>query len=184
MASELPSGAGVIRLMRADITTLEVDAIVNAANAHLAGGGGVDGAIHRAAGPSLMEELRSRHPDGTPTGTAVLTGAGRLRARHVIHAVGPRWHDGGHGEEDDLRGAYTHALRLAASAGCATVALPSISTGIYGFPIERAAPIALRAGVEALGGEATPLRELTWALFSAADVDAYEHALDTLAGRG
>jgi O-acetyl-ADP-ribose deacetylase (regulator of RNase III) len=150
MASELRAGAGVIRLVRADITTLEVDAIVNAANAALAGGGGVDGAIHRAAGPSLMEELRSGHPGGTPTGTAVITGAGRLRARHVVHAVGPRWRGGSHGEDDDLRGAYSHALRLAAAEGCKTVALPSISTGIYGFPIERAAPIALRVVVEAL----------------------------------
>ena len=183
MASELRTGAGVIRLVRADITTLEVDAIVNAANAALAGGGGVDGAIHRAAGPSLMEELRSRHPGGTPTGTAVLTGAGRLRACHVIHAVGPRWRGGSHGEDDDLRGAYSHALRLAATQGCSTVALPSISTGIYGFPIERAAPIALRAGIEALEAEDTPLREVSWALFSPADVAAYEQALDELGGQ-
>jgi O-acetyl-ADP-ribose deacetylase (regulator of RNase III) len=180
MASELSAGAGVIRLARADITTLAVDAIVNAANAALAGGGGVDGAIHRAAGPQLMTELRSRHGGGTPTGTAVLTGAGRLPARHVIHAVGPRWRGGSHGEDDDLHGAYAHALRLAAEAGCATVALPSISTGIYGFPVERAAPIALRAGIEALEREGTPLRELTWALFGPADLTVYEHALDGL----
>jgi O-acetyl-ADP-ribose deacetylase (regulator of RNase III) len=184
VASELRAGAGVIRLVRADITTLAVDAIVNAANAHLAGGGGVDGAIHRAAGGALMEELRSRYPDGTPTGTAVITGAGRLRARHVIHAVGPRWRGGSHGEHDDLRGAYSHALRLAAEAGCARVALPSISTGIYGFPIERASPIALRAGIEALEAGGTPLRELTWALFSPDDLSAYEQALGSLRPRG
>jgi O-acetyl-ADP-ribose deacetylase (regulator of RNase III) len=182
VATEVRTGAGLIRLVQADITTLEVDAIVNAANAHLAGGGGVDGAIHRAAGRELMEELRSRHPDGTPTGTAVLTGAGRLKARHVVHAVGPRWRGGGHGEDDELRGAYSHALRLAAEAGAASVALPSISTGIYGFPIERAAPIALSVGVEALGQAGTPLRELTWALFGAADLEAYERALAELLG--
>ena len=180
MARELRTGAGAIRLVRADITTLAVDAIVNAANSSLAGGGGVDGAIHRAAGPAVMEELRREHPGGTPTGTAVRTGAGGLPARYVIHAVGPRWRDGRRGEDGDLRLAYESALRLAAEAGCATVALPSISTGIYGFPVERAAGIALGVGVEALGVEGTALRELTWALFGEGDMRAYERALDSL----
>lgn len=180
MPSELSTGAGVVRLLRADITTLAVDAIVNAANAHLAGGGGVDGAIHRAAGGALMEELRRRYPEGTPPGTAVITAGGRLPAGHVIHAVGPRWRDGAHGEPELLRGAYESALRLAAEVGAATVALPSISTGIYGFPVERAAPIALRAAVVALGVEGTSLRELTWALFSDQDLAVYSEALDRL----
>ena len=96
--------------------------------------------------------------------------------------MGPRWRDGRHGEDVDLRGAYEHALRLAAEAGAASVALPSISTGIYGFPIDHAAPIALRAGIDALGQAGTPLRELVWALFSAADLEAYEHALDEMQG--
>ena len=140
-------GDGRITLRRADITTLEVDAIVNAANASLAGGGGVDGAIHRAAGPELMRELRERYR-GCPTGSAVITGAGRLPARHVIHAVGPRWRDGEHDEPELLASAYRSAFALASEHACATVAAPSISTGIYGFPIELAAPIAIGAAID------------------------------------
>lgn len=178
-ASERRVGSGVIRLQRADITTLDVGAVVNAANAHLAGGGGVDGAIHRAAGHrELQEELQRRYPDGCPTGSAVLTGGHGLRARHIVHAVGPRWSDG-RAEECDrlLSSAYRSALALAAEAGCAVVALPSISTGIYGFPIERAAPIAVNAAVEALEQPGTPLRELVFALFSDADLEVYRQAL-------
>ena len=178
-ASERRVGAGVLRLLRADITTLDVDAVVNAANSHLAGGGGVDGAIHRAAGHrELQEELQRRHPDGCPTGSAVVTGGHALRARHIVHAVGPRWSDGRSEECDRLLGsAYRSALALAAEAGCATVALPSISTGIYGFPIERAAPIAVNAAAEVLEQPGTPLRELVFALFSDADLDVYREAL-------
>ncbi len=182
MVTELRTGAGVIRLQRADITRLDVDAVVNAANGSLVGGGGVDGAIHRAAGPELMAELRRDHGAGTPTGTAVITGAGRLPARHVIHAVGPRWRGGNHDEDALLEGAYGRALELAAGAGACSVALPSISTGIYGFPVERAAPIGLRAGAAALGRHGTPLRELVWALFSDADLEAWSAALDGLPG--
>lgn len=166
-----------ISLVRTDITTLTVDAMVNAANQHLAGGGGVDGAIHRAAGPALMEELRARHGGGCPTGSAVITGAGQLHARHVIHAVGPRWRGGGHGERELLAGAYRTAFRLAAEHGCATVAAPSISTGIYGFPIAEAAPIAIAEARRALGESGTPLRSITFALFAAADLDAFSVAL-------
>ena len=171
---------GVLRLQRADITTLRVDAIVNAANQHLAGGGGVDGAIHRAAGPSLMRELRERY-DGCPTGSAVITGAGNLPARFVIHAVGPRWRDGRHGEPDLLRSAYRTAFGLAAENGCGSVAAPSISTGIYGFPVELAAPIALEEALDLLERH-TPVADLTFALFSAADLDVFSGALRSLAG--
>jgi O-acetyl-ADP-ribose deacetylase (regulator of RNase III) len=169
-------GSGRLRLQRADITTLEVDALVNAANASLAGGGGVDGAIHRAGGPEIMSELRRRY-QGCPTGSAVVTGAGRLRAQHVIHAVGPRWRDGEHGEPEQLRGAYRTAFALAAEHGCATVASPSISTGIYGFPIDLAAPIALGEARHALEAPATPLREVVFALFAETDLTCFSAAL-------
>src|SRR4029077_136629 len=117
-AHERAIGSGRITLQRVDITTLPVDAIVNAANQSLAGGGGVDGAVHRAGGPEIMGELRARY-DGCPTGSAVITSAGRMPARHVIHAVGPRWRDGEHDEAELLRGAYHNAFRLAAEQGCA-----------------------------------------------------------------
>jgi O-acetyl-ADP-ribose deacetylase len=178
---EIQLGAGTLRLQQADITTLSVDAVVNAANQHLAGGGGVDGAIHRAGGPAIMQELRERY-DGCPTGSAVITGGGRLPARHVIHAVGPRWRDGAHGEPDLLRSAYRSSFALAAQHGCATVAAPSISTGIYGFPIEQAAPIALAAARDALAEAATPLREVTFALFSAQDLAVFARSLAELGG--
>jgi O-acetyl-ADP-ribose deacetylase len=170
------AGAGTVLLRRADITTLEVDAIVNAANMHLAGGGGVDGAIHRAAGPELLRELTARYA-GCPTGSAVITGAGRLHARHVIHAVGPRWRDGRHGEDDLLASAYRTAFALAAEHGCVTVASPSISTGIYGFPIELAAPIAIAEATAALGSAGTSVREIGFALFSDADLEVFARVL-------
>jgi O-acetyl-ADP-ribose deacetylase (regulator of RNase III) len=170
------AGSGRIRLCRADITTLPVDAVVNAANAALAGGGGVDGAVHRAAGPGLMRELNDRY-HGCPTGSAVITGAGRLNARHVIHAVGPRWRDGQHQEPELLASAYQAAFQLASEHGCATVAAPSISTGIYGFPVERAAPIAISAATIALEVPGTGLREITFALFSDFDLEVFARAL-------
>ncbi len=182
---ELQAGAGRITVERADVTTLDVDAVVNAANAHLAGGGGVDGAIHRAAGsPELQEELRRRHPEGCPTGSAVITSGHRMRARHIVHAVGPRWNERRAGECDaQLRSAYRTAFGLAAAEGCATVASPSISTGIYGFPIERAAPIAVEAAREALEQEGTPLREVRFALFSDSDLDTFSTVLADAAAR-
>jgi O-acetyl-ADP-ribose deacetylase (regulator of RNase III) len=169
-------GAGRITLQRVDITTVSVDAIVNAANSHLAGGGGVDGAIHRAAGPDLMRELARRYT-GCPTGSAVITGAGRLNARYVIHAVGPRWRDGRHDERTLLASAYRSAFALAAEHACATVAAPSVSTGIYGFPIEQAAPIAIEEASSALSSPGTTLREITFALFADADLEVFARAL-------
>ncbi len=169
-------GAGRIVLLQADITKLAVDAIVNAANSSLAGGGGVDGAIHRAAGPDLMRELRQRYTR-CPTGSAVITGAGRLAAKYVIHAVGPRWRDGNHGEPELLASAYQAAFALARDHACATVAAPAISTGIYGFPIEAAAPIAIAAAATALEDTGTSLREITFALFSERDLAVFARAL-------
>ena len=172
-------GDGAIVLLQADITTLPVDAIVNAANSALAGGGGVDGAIHRAGGPEIMRELRERY-DGCPTGGAVITGGGRLPAKAVIHAVGPRWRDGDHGEPELLASAYRTAFALARDHGHATVAAPSISTGIYGFPIARAAPIAVSAARDALQEPATSITEVTFALFSPGDVRVFVEALAQL----
>lgn len=172
-------GRGRIMLVQADITTLEVDAVVNAANSALAGGGGVDGAIHRAGGPEIMRELNERYA-GCPTGSAVITGGGRLRAKAVIHAVGPRWRDGSHAEPGLLAAAYRTAFALAREHGHATVAAPSISTGIYGFPIDRAAPIALGAARDALQEPETSISEITFALFSRSDVQVFVDALAQL----
>ncbi len=171
-----PVGEGRIALLRADITTLTVDAVVNAANQSLAGGGGVDGAIHRAAGPELMRELRERY-ERCPTGSAVITGGGRLAARHVIHAVGPRWRDGNHGEPELLAQAYRSAFTLASEHSCTTLAAPSISIGIYGFPIDLAAPIAMGAAAAALEAPGTSLREITFALFSDVDLEVFARTL-------
>lgn len=176
---ELPVGAGRIALVRADITTLSCDAIVNAANAALAGGGGVDGAIHRAGGPSIMEECR--RIGGCPTGSAAITGAGRLRARCVIHAVAPVYR----GRDTDatlLRSAYERSLQLARERGLASIAFPSLGTGAYGYPVAEAAPIALSAVAAHLGGDTT-VREATFALFSEPDFAAYAAALQELASR-
>lgn len=143
------SDGSVARLVltRGDITRFLADALVNAANSELAGGGGVDGAIHNAAGPELMAELQARYR-GCPTGSAVITGSGRLAERgirHVIHAVGPIWRGGGRGEAEQLASAYRSALELARESGARSVAIPAISCGAYGYPLDAAATIALDA---------------------------------------
>jgi len=151
--------------------------IVNAANSSLLGGGGVDGAIHRSGGPAILEECREirARQGGCPTGEAVITGAGRLKARHVVHTVGPVWRVGDAGESELLRSAYRNSLSLAAENGARTVSFPSISTGVYGYPIKEAAQIALGAAREwAMGHD--DFREIRFILFSENDLEAYERA--------
>jgi O-acetyl-ADP-ribose deacetylase (regulator of RNase III) len=138
----------VLELVQGDITEQDTDAIVNAANSKLAGGGGVDGAIHRSGGPSIMEQTIRRYPRGCPTGDAVITTGGGLRARYVVHAVGPVYRDGQHGEPELLASAYRRSMEVAVAEGCKSIAFPSLSTGAYRFPVTEAAPIALRTVVD------------------------------------
>ena len=163
-----------LRALRADITALAVDAIVNAANSSLLGGGGVDGAIHRAAGPELVHECRLL--GGCKTGDAKITRGYRLPARHVIHTVGPVWRGGGEGEQALLASCYRRSIALAVAHDVATLAFPSISTGIYGYPIERAAPLAVATVEEAIA-DAPGIREVIFCCFSAGDLAVYEEAL-------
>ena len=169
-------GGRRLELARGDITTERVDAIANAANESLRGGGGVDGAIHRAAGPGLLEELRTRYPDGTRTGTAVATGAHDLPARWVLHAVGPIWRGGTHREAELLADAYRSCLRLADELNARSVAFPAISMGIYGYPPPDGARVAVRTAAEHLGGE-TRVELVRFVLYSEETFDLFADAL-------
>ncbi len=167
-----------ITLVQGDITKQEVDAIVNAANSALAVGGGVDGAIHRAGGPAINAETRQRYPQGCPTGSAVISGAGNLPAKWVIHAVGPVWHGGGSGEAELLASAHRCALQLAAEAGASSIAFPAISTGIYGYPIGEAATVSLKAVKQYLAENPDmPLCEVRFVLFGESALKAYTAAV-------
>jgi O-acetyl-ADP-ribose deacetylase (regulator of RNase III) len=161
----------IIRALQADITSLSVDAIVNAANSSLLGGGGVDGAIHRVAGPELLRECRGL--GGCPTGQAKLTRGYRLPARYVIHAVGPVWHGGKNGEAELLASCYRHAIELADANGIVSLAFPSISTGVYRYPIALAAEVAVATVRSSLCAD-TSLREVIFCCFSPGDLHVYE----------
>jgi len=172
-----------------DITAESTEAIVNAANPTLLGGGGVDGAIHARAGPTLLEECReirrSAWPKGLPAGEAVITSGGRLAAAYVIHTVGPVWQGGGHGEAEALRKAYTSCLRLARSLGIGSIAFPSISTGAYGYPFREASHVAVDAVVDFLESDRTleappagrALREVRFVLFTSAALSEFREVL-------
>jgi len=162
------------RVWQGDLTTLDVDAIVNAANESLLGGGGVDGAIHRAAGPALLDECRAL--GGCATGDAKMTRGHRLKARHVIHTVGPVWRGGAHGEPELLASCYRRSLALASDARLASVAFPGISTGIYGYPIDEAARIAVREVMTWLAAHEHP-REVIFCSFNAPSTEALEREL-------
>jgi O-acetyl-ADP-ribose deacetylase len=174
-------GGRRLELIQGDITRELVDAIVNAANSGLMGGGGVDGAIHNAAGPAILEECREiRERQGPlPAGDAVMTSGGRLATRHVIHTVGPVWRGGGHGEAETLARCYRNSLELAAARGLSSVAFPAISTGVYGYPVAEAAAIALGTIREVLRA-GSPVSLVRCVLFSEEDFETYRRALQAL----
>jgi O-acetyl-ADP-ribose deacetylase len=170
-----------LAVIQGDITRIPADAIVNAANSALAGGGGVDGAIHRAGGPSIMAELRARHGrEGCPTGSAVLTSAGELPAQWVIHAVGPVWSGGSRGEPELLRSAYRSALAEAEAVQAHTITFPAISCGIYGYPVAEGARIGLATVREHLAGQADSIGEVTFVLFSEETLRVFQTELERL----
>jgi len=172
-----------ICLVQGDITEQDADAIVNAANTTLMGGGGVDGAIHRKGGPKILEECKrirvTEWPDGLPTGKAVITSGGNLKAKYVIHTVGPVWHGGIRGEPDLLAEAYRNSLRLAVSKGLKTIAFPAISAGAYGYPIEKASRIALATVKEFLRKE-DRLEKVVFVLFTKHDLEIYKETTEDI----
>jgi O-acetyl-ADP-ribose deacetylase (regulator of RNase III) len=176
---ERPINGSVLELTKGDIVQQDVDAIVNAANTSLLGGGGVDGAIHRAAGPELLAECRTL--GGAKTGEAKITGGYRLRARHVIHAVGPRYRDGAQGEAVLLSSAYRNSLQRASEAGLGSVAFPAISTGIYQYPLEEAAEVSLGTVIDYLR-QHPEIRRVRFVLWDDPTLTAYERELQRQLG--
>jgi O-acetyl-ADP-ribose deacetylase (regulator of RNase III) len=177
---------GRIEVHQGDITKFDVDALVNAANSSLMGGGGVDGAIHRAGGPSILEECKKlrneQYPDGLPAGEAAVTGGGNLKARAVIHTVGPVWHGGNRNEDALLEGAYRNSLEAASQEGFKTVAFPAISTGVYSFPKDRAAQLAWKTITSFLKTHPAPEKVLL-VFYSQGDYDLFLETLETIEGK-
>ena len=182
---EFQVGAAKIQLIKGDLTDVQVDAIVNAANSSLSGGGGVDGAIHRVGGPKIADECKrirqTQWPDGLPTGSAVITSGGNLKAKYVIHTVGPVWLGGLQGEAELLRQTYRNSLKLAVAKGIRTIAFPAISTGAYGFPVEDACKIALKAVRDFLEKE-DGIELAVFVLFSEKDFTVYLHQAESIFG--
>ena len=183
---EFQVGKAILQLIKGDITDVETDAIVNAANSSLMGGGGVDGAIHRKGGSKILEECKriraTEWPDGLPTGKVVITSGGNLKAKHVIHTVGPVWLGGFHVEAELLKQAYKNSLKLAVAKGLKTIAFPSISTGAYGYPIEDASRIAVRTVKEFLEKE-DKLEKVVFVLFSERDFEIYLETAKSILAR-
>jgi O-acetyl-ADP-ribose deacetylase (regulator of RNase III) len=172
-----------LSIIKGDITQQTTEAIVNAANSSLMGGGGVDGAIHRAGGPAILEECKQivSRQGRLPTGQAVITTAGNMKAKHVIHTVGPIWHGGSQGEAELLASAYRESLKLAAENNLTSISFPSISTGAYGYPIDEASSIAIKT-VASFLSETTSLKEVVFVLFDSRTFDAYASALKEITG--
>jgi O-acetyl-ADP-ribose deacetylase len=177
---EIQVGTTKLQLVKGDITDVEADAIVNAANSTLLGGGGVDGAIHSKGGPQILKECKqiraTTWPDGLPTGVAVVTSGGTLKTKHVIHTVGPIWRGGFYGEEKLLRQAYWNSLKLAVASGFKSVAFPSISTGAYGYPKQEACKVALKAVKDFLVSD-DRVEKVVFVLFSELDYEIYVKTL-------
>jgi len=172
-----------LRIIQGDITQQATDAIVNAANSSLMGGGGVDGAIHRAGGPAILDECKQivARQGRLPTGKAVMTTGGNLRAKHVIHTVGPVWHGGSKGEPELLASAYQESLKLAAENKLSSISFPSISTGIYGYPVSQGAKVAIGSVIDFLQQSTTSLKEVVFVLFDPRTFNAYSSALQEIA---
>jgi len=168
-----------ISIVQGDITRQATDAIVNAANSSLMGGGGVDGAIHRAGGPAILEECKKivAQQGRLPTGKVVITTGGNLKARHVLHTVGPIWHGGSRNEAELLENAYYECLKLATDNKLTSISFPSISTGAYGYPVDEAAKIAVNTVVSFLKRQATSLKDVVFVLFDARTYESYRRAL-------
>ncbi len=179
MAKEVAINQARVSVVQGDITRQSTDAIVNAANSGLMGGGGVDGAIHRAGGPAILEECRQivARQGRLPTGKAVITTGGNLKAKHVIHTVGPIWYGGTRGEAEYLASAYRESLKLASENGLASLSFPSISTGAYGYPVAEAAKVAVKAVASFLREQVTSIKEVVFVLFDAATYEAYAAAV-------
>jgi len=174
-----------LRIIQGDITRQTTDAIVNAANSSLMGGGGVDGAIHRAGGPAILDECKQivARQGRLPTGKAVMTTGGNLKAKYVIHTVGPIWHGGNSGEPELLASAYHESLKLATENNLNSIAFPSISTGAYGYPVNQASKVAIDAVITFLSQSTTSLREVVFVLFDAQTLGAYTSALKEIGER-